>query len=43
MDKNKILDMYIDAIMEAQSLWLSDYYCSSEEEKIARKNENKEK
>lgn len=38
----ELIDLYIDAIEEAHSMWMSNYCCSREEAK-EREEEDKEK
>ena len=38
----ELIDLYTDAIEDAQSMWLSDYSCSPEEDE-ERKKEDEEK
>ena len=38
----ELIDLYTDAIEDAQSMWLSDYSCSREEDE-ERKKEDEEK
>lgn len=38
----ELINLYIDAIDEAHSMWMSDYCCSQEEAK-EREEEDKEK
>ena len=38
----ELIDLYTDAVEEAQSMWLSDYSCSPEEDE-ERKKEDEEK
>lgn len=38
----ELINLYTDAVKDAQSMWLSDYCCSSEEAE-ERKKEDEEK
>ena len=38
----ELIDLYMDAIEDAQSMWLSEYSCSPEEDE-ERKKEDEEK
>lgn len=37
---NRLLDIFLDSIEEAQSLWLSDYACSDEEIEERKRNDD---